>query len=97
MTAFQANAVWICRPDGTVLYAFNNLHLPDLQELPIAAKELPRLFLRQPHAIGARKLSLDRVFVDVRGQDRVGHNAKLRQKFLPARTGGSEDQLHLKR
>ncbi len=48
LTGFQANAIWICRPDGSVLYAFNNLHLPELQELPFPKAQLAPLFARAP-------------------------------------------------
>ena len=43
------------------------------------------LFPCEARAIGARQFALHRVFVDVGGEDGVGGDAKLRQKFLPAR------------
>ena len=54
-----------------------------------------RLFPRQPHGIGAGKLSLAGVLVDVGGQDQVGHDPQLRQQFLAARAARSQDEPQL--
>ena len=55
------------------------------------------LLLRKPQGIGARKLALAGVLVDVGRKDQVGHESQLRQKFLPARTARSKNKLHLNR
>ena len=47
----------------------------------------PCLFTGDAGAVGARKLALTGVFVDVGGQDRVGGDAKLAQQFQPPGAG----------
>ena len=51
-----------------------------------------RLLLRETQAVRAWKLSLAGVFVDVRGQDQVRFDSKLRQQFLAARASRSQDE-----
>ena len=46
--AYHANAIWIYRPDGTLLYQHNNLNEPDLGPLPISGEDLPRIFATEP-------------------------------------------------
>jgi hypothetical protein len=56
-----------------------------------------RLLARQTRGIGPGQFALPGVLVDIGRQDRIRHDAKLRQKLFPARAARSEDQPHLKR
>ncbi len=47
------------------------------------------LFARHAGAIGPGQFAPRRVFVDVRGQDGIGHKPELRQKLPPAWAGGA--------
>jgi sensor domain CHASE-containing protein len=40
LVASKANAVWVCRPDGTLLFSRNNRYAENLRELPIPAEAL---------------------------------------------------------
>src|SRR5438876_8712756 len=46
--AYHANAIWIYRPDGQLLYQHNNLNEPDLGPLPIPGEDLARMFATEP-------------------------------------------------
>src|SRR5947207_3587672 len=48
LSGYHANALWIYRPHGTIFYPLNNFNAPELRELPIDSKDLPRVFAREP-------------------------------------------------
>ncbi|PYK29508.1 MAG: hypothetical protein DME57_10060 [Verrucomicrobia bacterium] len=41
---YHANAIWIYRPDGALLYQSNNLNSSELSSLPISTEDLARMF-----------------------------------------------------
>ncbi len=57
------------------------------------ALDRERLALGEARDIGARKLALQRRFVDVGGRDAGGRDADPRQQFTPARRGRGEHQM----
>ncbi|HZR77867.1 MAG TPA: ATP-binding protein [Chthoniobacterales bacterium] len=46
--AFHANAVWIYRADGTLLYQRNNLNTSDFGELPVSKNDFFQMFAKEP-------------------------------------------------
>ena len=44
LSAYHANAIWIYRPDGTLVYQHNNLNQSELGPLPVDPENFPRIF-----------------------------------------------------
>jgi signal transduction histidine kinase len=64
LDSFHANAMWTYAPDGTLLWAKNNLAVPQL-ELPIPQEAFARLFEKEPFCHFFVKVGQD--IIEVRG------------------------------
>ena len=48
LDSFRAQAIWIFRPDGTLLYPLTFPEFEDLQQFPVSAGELQKIFSNAP-------------------------------------------------
>ena len=57
LEGYHANAIWIYRPDGTLVYPLNNLNSSKLEEIPVPHEAFARIFATEPFAHFFIKLS----------------------------------------
>ena len=65
------------------------------QRVRLARRDRLGFLARQPQRMLARQLALGNAFVDVGGDDRVGHHADAREQVEAARARRGEDQPHV--